>query len=104
MGLSREEIADIAKSSAQAVLEGLHRYTVDYKEPETIEQGLQDSMVEERTAANWYRKRADHTATHVDSTTYLLYQQIADEEDHHYDELNARLQELHKEQLEAIGG
>jgi len=100
MPLSREEIVDIAKSTAQAVLEGLHRYTVAYKEPETIEQGLQDSMIEERTAADWYHKRAEHTTTHSyprDQRTSALYEHIATEEDRHYDELNTRLQELRKE-------
>ena len=99
MALSREEIEQIAKSTAQSVLEGLHRYTVAYKEPETIEQGLQDSMIEERTAADWYRKRAEHATVRGerDQRTSALYEHIADEEDRHYDEFNARLQELSKE-------
>ncbi len=94
MALTREEIEQIAKQSAQTVLEGLHRYAVDYKEPETIEQGLQDSMIEERTAADWYRKRAEHAALWVDADTEALYHHIANEEIDHYEELNARLQEL----------
>ena len=95
MPLSREEVEQIAKSSAQTVLEGLHRYTVAYKEPDSIEQGLQDSMIEERTAADWYRKRAEHAAiAPIDSKTFNLYRHIAEEEDRHYDELNARLQEV----------
>jgi len=98
MPLLREEIEQIAKSSAQAVLEGLHRYSVDYKEPETIEQGLQDSMIEERTAADWYRKRAEHATVQGerDQRTSALYEHIATEEDRHYDEFKARLQELGK--------
>ena len=95
MPLSREEVEQIAKSSAQTVLEGLHRYAVAYKEPETIEQGLQDSMIEERTAADWYRKRADNASiAPIDSKTFNLYRHIAEEEDRHYDELNARLQQI----------
>jgi len=100
MSLSREEIEQIARSTAQTVLEGLHRYTVAFKKPETIEQGLQESMIEERTAADWYRKRSAHATTYGggrDQRTSALYDHIAAEEDHHYDELNARLQELSKE-------
>jgi rubrerythrin len=98
MPLSKEEIKQIAEASAQAVLESLHRYTVVYKEPETIEQGLQESMIEERTAADWYRKRAKNAADyHVDGETMALYQDIAVDEDEHYTKLNARLQELGKE-------
>src|SRR5487761_2034056 len=97
MALSREEVEQIAKSSAQSVLEGLHRYTVDYKEPDSIEKGLQDSMVEERTAANWYRKRAEHAATHGDPHTAALHQHIADEEDTHWTEFNARLLQISKD-------
>ncbi len=96
--MDKEEIEQIAKSSAQAVLEGLHRYAVDYKEPESVEQGLQDSMVEERTAADWYRKRAKNAADyHVDAETMALYQDMAVDEDEHYVRLNARLQKLTKE-------
>lgn len=92
MALTREEIEQIAKSSAQSVLEGLHRYAVDYKEPETIEQGLQDSMVEERTAADWYDKRAKHAGAHGDGQAQALYEFIANDEDNHYLLLNDRLQ------------
>lgn len=99
MSLSREEIDQIARNSAQVILEGLHRYVVEYKEPETISQGLQDSMIEERTAADWYRRRAENAASHVDPTTYLLYQEIANEEDRHYQEFNTRLQEVIRENL-----
>lgn len=102
MPLSREEVEQIAKSSAQAVLEGLHRYAVEYKEPDTVEQGLQDSMIEERTAADWYRKRAKNAADyHVDGETMALYQDIAVDEDEHYSRLNDRLQKLTKE-LETV--
>ncbi len=97
MALSREEVTQIAKASAQTILEGLHRYTVEYKEPETIEQGLEDSMIEERTAANWYRKRAEHATTYRDPQTAALYEHIAGEEDQHYDEFQNRFQGLAKQ-------
>lgn len=99
MALTREEIAEIARASAQAILEELHRYTVEYREPKTVEEGLQDSMIEERTAADWYRKRAKNAADyHVDVETTALYQDIAVDEDEHYDKLNARLQKLRAEE------
>ena len=56
-------------------------------------------MIEERTAADWYRKRAEHATDYpnISPETRTLYRHIADEEDRHYDELNARLQGLGKE-------
>jgi rubrerythrin len=102
MSLSVEEITQIAQKSAQTVLEGLHRYAVDYKEPATVEQGLQDSMVEEKTAADWYRRRAKNAADlHVDGETMALYQDIAVDEDEHYDRFQKRLQQLQGE-LQAL--
>jgi rubrerythrin len=95
--LSREEIEQIAKSSAQTVLEGLHRYAVDYKEPETIEQGLQDSMIEESTAIDWYRKRAKHASSLQDPKTASVYLHIADDEADHLVDFKARLQGLAKQ-------
>lgn len=94
MALSREEIAQIAKATAWTVLEGLHRYAVEYKEPETIGQGLQDSMVEESTAIDWYRKRATHAASLKDTKTSALYYHIADEEADHLTKFNKRFEEL----------
>ncbi len=102
MELTRDQIADIAKSTAQTVLEGLHQYAVEYKEPETIEQGLQDSMIEERTAANWYDKRAQNAVEYcADDETAKLYLHIAEEEKQHYDELNVRLRQLEEEKTES---
>lgn len=97
MALNREEIEQIARSTAQAVLEGLHRYAVDYKEPESIEQGLQDSMIEERTAADWYRKRAKNAAEQAVFSVETLYKSIAVDEDEHYDRFKAMLDTLAKE-------
>lgn len=96
MALSTEEITQIANVSAQRVLEGLHRFAVEYKEPATIEQGLRDSMVEEKTAADWYRRRAAHAkfvrvAGHIEPTVPLLYEHIAKEEDRHYRQLEEAL-------------
>ncbi len=94
MALTREEISQIAKASAQTVLEGLNRYAVDYKEPETIGQGLQDSMVEERTAADWYDRRADHARHLGDEQAAKLYEHIAGEESKHWGEFNTRFYAL----------
>jgi hypothetical protein len=57
MELSSKEIRDIGIATAQHVLEGLHRYTVDYVPPSSVQQALRDSMVEEKTAQDWYAKR-----------------------------------------------
>jgi len=106
MPLSREEITQIAKSTAQTVLEGLHRYAVAYKEPETIEQGLQDSMIEERTAYDWYRKRAEHAEHKLNSfQTADLYRHISEEEDRHYNELEQWLRVIQRQtRLQEISG
>ena len=105
MPLSREEITQIAKSTAQTVLEGLHRYAVAYKEPETIEQGLQDSMIEERTAYDWYRKRAEHAEHKLNSfQTADLYRHISEEEDRHYNELEQWLRVIQRQtRLQELG-
>ena len=97
MGLSREEIAEIARASAQATLEELHRYTVEYREPTSVEQGLQDSIIEELTAADWYQKRAKHADSVGDTITRSLYYDIADEEQDHYKKLSKRLSLLRGE-------
>ena len=96
MEISREEIAEIAKATAQHVLENLHRYTVEYKEPATIEQGLRDSMIEEKTAEDWYKKRAKHARDLKDEITARKYEHIAGEEHRHWQELN--------EQRDIVGG
>ena len=102
MALSREEIVEIGKATAQAVLEGLHRYAVDYKEPTTVEEGLQDSMIEERTATDWYRKRAKHAASVHDTKTAGLYFHIAVEEADHYEKFKARLSKLRGELVNEV--
>ena len=91
MALSREEVEKIAQASAQRVLEGLNRYAVKYREPKTIEEGLQDSMVEESTAANWYRRRGMDARLKGDEATADLYEHVANEEGHHYQEFKERV-------------
>jgi rubrerythrin len=94
MELSREEVVEIAQETAQKVLEGIHRYAVDYKEPETIAQGLADSMIEERTAVDWYRRRGMDARLKGDEVTADLYEHIAKEEDQHHQELKERADHL----------
>ena len=91
MELSREEIRDIGIATAQHVLEGLHRYTVDYVPPSSIQQGLRDSMIEERTANDWYHRRAKMAGQLGDKTTADLYIHIAGEEEQHWKEFGSRL-------------
>lgn len=97
MELSREQIDEIARESAQKVLEGIHRYAIDYREPQTIVEGLQDSMVEEKTAADWYRRRGMDARLKGDIKTAELYEHVAQEEDEHYREFQERVAELKEE-------
>lgn len=94
MGLSRADIDQIAQATAQAVLEGLHYYSLKYRDPMTIVEGLNDSMIEESTAAAWYRKRAEDARRKNDPTTAEIYEHVAEEEDHHYQEFKERLQAI----------
>lgn len=96
MEISAEELKQIGRVAAQQVLEELHRYTVKYREPQTIEQGLGESMIEERTAASWYRRRGSLARVSGDSITADLYEHIAQEEDQHYDEFSQRIDDLTK--------
>lgn len=91
MGLSRADVEAIGQATAQIVVEQLHRYSVKYQDPITIVEGLQDSMIEESTAAAWYRKRATDAQQKNDPTTAELYEHIAKEEDQHHQEFKARL-------------
>ena len=86
MTLSKEEIAQIAKETARAVIEG----RVTYHEPETVPQGIQDSLGEEVLAHMWYQLRAKHARGQGDEGTARLYEHIANEELSHYQELSRR--------------
>jgi hypothetical protein len=96
MELSREEVEKIAAATAQSVLENLHQYAVEYKAPATIEQGLRDSMIEEKTAIDWYRKRAKHAHSLKREDIKDLYEHIAEEEEQHYKEFAQELPYLAK--------
>jgi hypothetical protein len=63
---------------------------IDYKPPETVGQGLHDSMREENIAADWYRRRGMHARLRGDEGTADLYEHIAREEDHHHQEFKKR--------------
>lgn len=97
MPLSREEITALARFTAQEVLNGLDRYAISYQEPQTVQQGLHESMGEELTASSWYRRRAINARLRQgDEETARLYEHVAEEEDQHYQEFNARLNQLTK--------
>jgi hypothetical protein len=84
MELSSKEIRDIGIATAQHVLEGLHRYTVDYVPPSSVQQALRDSMVEEKTAQDWYAKRFKYCQSVGDvEVGKALYGIMKDEEDHY---------------------
>jgi rubrerythrin len=94
MVLSREEIEQIAKRTADEVVNKLQTYAPIYEDPATVEEGLASSMQEELIAAEWYEKRATHALQEGDDVTYELYQHIAQEERGHREEYGHRLHEL----------
>jgi rubrerythrin len=101
MALSKEETEEIAQACTQKVLEGLHRYAVNYKEPQNIIEGLRESMVEEKTAADWYRRRGMDARLKGDTETADLYEHVAREEDEHYREFQDRVAALTGEKANA---
>lgn len=94
MALSEREIAEIAEASANELINNLHRYSLTYQDPKTVAKGLEQSMGEELTAANWYRQRAKQALSKQDKTTADLYEEIAKDEDEHYALFNNRLSAL----------
>ena len=69
---------------------GMH----DGMDKSTVEQGLRKSMDEEAMAARVYRERAQVASEEGDPTSAQLWLHIADEEDGHYNEFRARLNEI----------
>ena len=94
MGISREEIENIAKLAAQEALTRVNRYTQEYKVPETIPIGLAESIGEETTASNWYRQRAANAKSKGDHKTAELYEEIAKDEDDHAKQFEHRKSEV----------
>ena len=95
MEITRDQIVELAQIQAQIVVNKLHRYAVTYQEPGNVGEGLLESMGEELTAADWYRRRAQHARECGDFETSALYESIAtDEEDDHYVRLGKRLEEI----------
>ena len=97
MVLSREEVDQIALSSAEEILRQLKRAQASYREPVNVPHGLAQSMNEELTASLWYRSRAEHARIRNDEETAKLYEHIADEEGAHYWEFTRRLADLSQE-------
>ena len=94
MSLSREEIDQIAKATAQEVVKTIREDRLTYREPKTVQQGIQESLGEELTASMWYQLRAKHARGHVDEETAKLYEHIAAEENQHYEEFSKRLNDI----------
>jgi rubrerythrin len=96
MGLSREEILAIAEMVADKTLN-------QYRPPEDVSVALLQSMLEEKVAADWYRKRAKFAQEHGRLDLKDLWEHIAVEEDVHYDEFKAALpKEKHNLYVEAV--
>jgi rubrerythrin len=85
MVMTRDEITEVARATAQEVINQLHSYQIAYQDPKTVLEGLQQSMGEELTAGNWYRRRAINARLkHGDEETAKIYEEIAGDEDSHY--------------------
>lgn len=103
MALSNEEIRLLSDQVADEVIQRIHRYPDSYQDPHTIIDGLRESMSEELTAADWYRRRAADADKKGDSKTASLYRKIADdEENEHYADFNQRLAEIEYNRYEKI--
>jgi rubrerythrin len=94
VGLPEDEVVRIAQTSADELISKLARYALTYKEPVSVPEGLRESMGEELTAANWYRRRAQHARAHGDNKTADLYEHIARDEDGHYISLTQRFDQI----------
>jgi len=94
MGLTREEIDQIAQKVAEEVTITIRRYTQSYEAPKSIQAGLAQSMGEELTASMWYQLRARDAKEKGDNITADLYNHIAIEENDHYVEFNRRREDL----------
>jgi rubrerythrin len=91
MVMTRDEVKGIARETAQEVINFLHRYQIAYQEPKTVLEGVQSSMGEELTAADWYRRRAINARLkHNDEETAKVYEDIAADEDDHYASFSKR--------------
>ncbi len=67
------------------------------REPDSIEDGLTQSMREETAATTNYRIRAEHARLNHDPDTAEVYDHIITEEIEHYHEFGQRLQQLDNE-------
>lgn len=84
MELTKDEIVAIARETATQVAMTIRAYKLTYQDPKNVYEGLRESMGEELTAADWYRRRAIHAEKSGDFVTAGLYEQIAKEEEEHY--------------------
>jgi rubrerythrin len=82
--MDRAEIEEIARCTAQEVINKLHVYKQVYQEPATMEEALLESMGEELTASNWYRRRAAFVKDKGFPQIAAVWEEIAKDEDDHY--------------------
>lgn len=94
MDLTEADVRRIADKAAQEVVQRLGVMPQSYRKPETVEQGLQDSMHEETTAAKWYRARAEDATSRGDQETANLYEFVAKEEDRHLEMFAGRREQV----------
>jgi rubrerythrin len=94
MALTREEISEIAGQVADDLVVYINQSRTQFREPKTVEAGLKESMSEELTASMWYQLRARNARGFDDVETAQLYEELAREENGHYEELSRRLSAL----------
>ncbi len=91
MGMSKGEVEEIARVTAREVVNNLYVYKQTYQAPLTMEQGLMESMGEELTAANWYRRRAELSKAKGFPQFARIWEEIARDEDDHYKQFSQAL-------------
>lgn len=96
MSLSDEEINQIAGQLVQDILKKIGAPI--YVEPDSVSQALEASMHEEKTAADFYRRRAQYADSQGDEISAELWRHTADDEDQHYQEFHDRLHNRFEEQ------
>jgi rubrerythrin len=94
MVLTRDEISEIAGQIADDLVVYINQSRTQFREPKTVEAGLKESMSEELTASMWYQLRARNARGYDDVETAKLYEELARDENQHYEELGQRLNTL----------
>ena len=93
---ARINLAKMREAFDEAEGKPSHSSNPGYHEPTSVPEALQDSMAEETTAADWYRRRAEYSEGEGDKKSAGLWKHVAGEEDTHHTEFQERLEQLRK--------